>query len=77
MNNVFAQAGIIAVLYLLLRFGEMRLILKENKPIKLLMRDTIIVFLSAVIGMYIIEEFLLQSKVIKSAPNAFIDNPTF
>ena len=55
----------------------MRLILKENKPIKLLMRDTIIVFLSALMGMYIIEEFLLQSKVIKSAPNAFIDNPTF
>jgi hypothetical protein len=77
MDNVFVQAGIIAVLYLLMKFGEMRFVLKENKPIKLLMRDTIIVYISAIIGIYIIEEFLLQGVTAKTVPKAFVDNPTF
>jgi len=77
MDNVFIQAGIISVLYLLIKFGEMRLVLKENKPIKLLMRDTIIVYISSIIGMYIIEQFLLQGETVKAVPKAFIDSPTF
>lgn len=77
MDNVFVQAGIIAILYLLIKFGEMRLVLKENKPIKLLMRDTIIVYISTIIGMYIIDQFMLQGEGIKTVPKAFIDNPNF
>jgi|688.fasta_scaffold312843_2 hypothetical protein len=77
MDNVFVQAGIIAVLYLLIKFGEMRVILKENKPIKLLMRDTIIVYISSIIGMYIIDQFMLQGVPSKDVPKAFIDSPTF
>ena len=77
MDNVFIQAGIIAVLYLLLKFGEMRFVLKEAKPMKLLMKDTIIVFLSAFVGMYIIEQFMLQGEPSKNVPSAFMDNPTF
>jgi hypothetical protein len=77
MDNVFIQAGIIAVLFLLIKFGEMRLILKENKPVKLLMRDSVIVYISAVIGMYIIDQFLLQGENTKIVTKAFIDNPNF
>jgi hypothetical protein len=77
MDNVFVQAGIIAVLYLLIKFAEMRIILKENKPVKLLMRDTIIVYISAVCGMYIIDQFMIQGEPSKVIPKAFIDNPTF
>ena len=77
MDNVFLQAGIIAVLYLLAKFVEMRFVLKENKPIKLLMRDTVIVYISSIVGMYVIEQFLLQGETIKAVPQAFIDNPTF
>jgi hypothetical protein len=77
MDNVFIQSGIIAILYLIIRFGEMRLVLKENKPIKLLMRDSIIVFISSILGLYIIDQFMLQGVAIKSSPKAFIDNPNF
>jgi hypothetical protein len=77
MDNVFVQAGIIAILYLLVKFGEMRLVLKENKPIKSLMQDTIVVYISTIIGMYIIDQFLLKGENGKSAPSAFIDSPTF
>jgi hypothetical protein len=77
MDNILIQSGIIAVLYLILKFGEMRFVLKEAKPIKLLMRDTVIVFISSIIGMYIIDQFMLQGGTSKHVPSAFMDNPTF
>jgi hypothetical protein len=77
MENVLIQAGIISFLYLLMKFGEMRLVLKENKPIKLLLRDSIIVYMSAFLGLYIIDQFMLQGEVGKVAPKAFTDNPSF
>jgi hypothetical protein len=77
MENVLIQAGIIAILYLLAKFGEMRLVLKENKPVKLLLRDSIIVYISAVLGLYISDQFMLQGEVGKVTPKAFIDNPSF
>ena len=77
MDNVFVQAGIISVLYLIMKFAEMRIVLKENKPIKLLMRDAIIVYISSIIGIYIIEEFLLQGTPAKNVAKAFVDNPNF
>ena len=77
MENVLIQAGIISFLYLLMKFGEMRLVLKENKPIKLLLRDSIIVYMSAFLGLYVIDQFMLQGAVGKVAPKAFTDNPSF
>lgn len=77
MENVLIQAGIIAILYLIAKFGEMRLILKKNKPIKLLLRDSIIVYISALLGLYISDQFMLQEHVNKIIPKAFTDNPTF
>ena len=77
MENVLIQAGIIAFLYLLIKFGEMRFVLKENKPVKHLLRDAIIVYISAFLGLYVIDQFLLQGEVGKAAPKAFTDNPSF
>lgn len=77
MDNVLIQAGIIAILYLIVKFGEMRLVLKENKPVKLLMRDSIIVYISAFLGLYISNQFMLQGDVGKFIPKAFTDNPGF
>jgi O-antigen/teichoic acid export membrane protein len=77
MENVLIQAGIIAILYLIVKFGEMRLVLKENKPIKLLLRDSIIVYISAFLGLYVIDQFMLQGETSKAIPKAFTDNPSF
>ena len=46
MDNLFINAGIIAFIYILVKFAEMRVILKENKPLKELVKDTIFVFIS-------------------------------
>lgn len=77
MENVLIQAAIIAFLYLLIKFGEMRLVLKENKPLKHLLRDSVVVYISAFFGLYIIDQFLLQGEVGKAVPKAFTDSPTF
>ena len=52
----------------------MRFILKENKPLKELFRDTLIVYLSVVSGLFISEQF--NSKISK-APKVFTDVPNF
>lgn len=49
----FMIAGIVAVLYAIVRFLEMRFIMKETLPLKHILRDTIIVYLCVVGGMFI------------------------
>ena len=62
-------------MYVIFRFIEMRFVLKENKPLKVLFRDTIIVYLSTVSGLFVLDQF--ASNVGKSAPKVFTDIPNF
>jgi len=54
----------------------MRVILKENKPLKILLRDTIIVYLSVVLGNFVIEQVYPVGKLSKS-PIVFTNKPEF
>uniref|UniRef100_A0A6C0IS61 Uncharacterized protein n=1 Tax=viral metagenome TaxID=1070528 RepID=A0A6C0IS61_9ZZZZ len=56
-QSIFVAGIAIAVVYLLFRFIEMRFILKEKKPIKTMIRDTLMVYLSVVIGNFILSQF--------------------
>lgn len=47
-----------STLYLLFRFIEMRFILKTQKPMKVLMRDSLIVYFSIVVGDFVLSQFL-------------------
>ena len=76
MDNIFLTAGIIATIYLIVKFLEMRYILAEDKPLKNLIRDTIIVYLSVIIGYYISGQFSTNTSVTNS-PDAFTGNPDF
>jgi hypothetical protein len=77
MNNMFVNAGIIAVVYLLIKFVEMRMILKEARPIKELIRDTIMVYLSAIAGMFIIDQMGTITTTGKKSTNVFVGSPEF
>jgi len=78
MEKYIIHSGIIAFIYLLMKFVEMRIVIKETKPIKELVRDTIIVYLSAMVGLYIIDEFMPSGETIKkSVTNVFTDHPGF
>jgi len=77
MEKYIIHSGIIAFIYLLMKFVEMRIVAKEIKPVKELIRDTIIVYLSAIVGLYIISEFMPTNSIMKTVTNVFTDPPGF
>lgn len=54
--NTYLLAAIVSVLYGLIRFLEMRFVLKETKPLKFILRDAIIVYLTVMLGVFIISQ---------------------
>jgi len=78
MEKYIIHSGIVAFIYLLMKFVEMRITKKETKSMKELIRDTIIVYLSAMVGLYVINEFMPSGEVLKkTVTNVFTDAPGF
>ena len=79
MDNIFLIAGIISVIFLIAKFLEMRYIDKEPKPLKYLIRDTLLVYLSVITGNFIVDQLkpIIHESVVPVVPIAFTDNPPF
>jgi hypothetical protein len=80
MDNIFLVSGIISFIYFIAKFMEMRYIDKETKPFKIIFRDVLFVYVSVVLGFFIIEQLnpVVQETIhVSSAPLAFTDNPPF
>ena len=81
MDNIFIIAAIISVIFIVSKFIEMRFIDKENKPLKLLIRDALLVYFSVVSGYLIIEQLkpVMQTagEGLTTNPQVFTDNPEF
>jgi hypothetical protein len=77
MDNIFIFAAIISIIFLISKFIEMRVIDKESKPIKLFIRDSLIVYFSVVFGNFIIKQInpIIHSTHIITP--VFTDNPGF
>ena len=75
MSALLMSGLVVAIMYVIFRFIEMRFVLKENKPLKVLFRDTIIVYLSTVSGLFVLDQF--ATNIGKSAPKVFTDIPNF
>ena len=73
----------LSLFYFLVKFLEMRYINKEVLPIKLLLKDSIIVFITSFLSFYIIEQIEdlpiigKNSNYIKKNIPVFTDNPEF
>jgi len=78
MNQVITSS-IISIIFFIFKFIEMRFILKENKPLKSLFTDSLIVFISATVAIILLEQFNLNEIIgnIKEAPSVFVNNPDF
>ena len=84
-TKMFITGLVIAVVYFLLKFMEMRFVDPENqKPIKVLVRDSIMVCISAVLGMFVLTQFDQLGSLGSSggggggaAPAVFVDTPGF
>ena len=74
---------VVAVIYFLLKFIEMRFVDQDNqKPVKVLVRDSIVVCISAVLAVFIMNQF--ENITIgntgsntSSTPAVFVDTPGF
>ena len=83
MENFYIVSITISIFYVVLKFIEMRFISKENVAIKELIRDTILVFISTIGGMFIIDQIKPLGTVIKTTagglqpPSVFADAPGF
>ena len=79
MDNIFLVAGIISIIFFVVKFLEMRYIEKESKPLKILIRDALVVYVSVVAGMFILEQLkpVIKETVGSTSPIAFTDNPPF
>jgi len=56
MNTIIISSCIVALLYSIIRFFQMRVVEKENRPLKELVSDTCIVFLSTFGGLFIVDQ---------------------
>jgi hypothetical protein len=81
MSSIFVIAAVISIVFLLVKFIEMRFVDKENKPLKFLIRDTLLVYFSVVSGHFILEQLkpVIQAgeNVMISSPQVFTGNPEF
>jgi hypothetical protein len=79
MDNIFLVAGIISIIFFVAKFLEMRYFEKESKPLKILIRDALVVYVSVVAGMFVLEQLtpVIKETVVPSSPIAFTDNPPF
>lgn len=78
MENVFVVAAIISAIFFVAKFIENKFIDKEtSKPIKTMVRDTLLVYFSVLFGDFIIQQFApIMQKGGKNTP-VFVDNPEF
>jgi hypothetical protein len=75
-GSIFITAAVISFFYFFFKFLEMRFILKENKPLKSILRDTLIVYFSVLSGKFILEQ-MGPLKNLKIAPAIFTNEPDF
>ena len=79
MDNIFLVAGIISVIFFIAKFLEMQYVEKESKPLKVLIRDTLVVYVCVVFGNFISEQLrpVIKDAAANISPIAFTYNPPF
>ena len=79
MTEVFVYALAISTVFFLFKFLEMKFVPDdEKKPLKVLVKETLLVYFAAVSGIYLYSQF--DSKDVKvggKTTMAFVDNPAF
>jgi len=76
-NSIFYIAGAISTVYSVIRFLEMRFVIKENKPLKHLLRDSLIVYFSSIAGIYILQQIQPITENLDEKVAAFTNPPDF
>jgi len=77
--NKLLSSSVISVIYLIIKFLEMRFVSKENKPLKKLVLDALIVFVASVITSFLFEQFDITNILnkINTTPVILTNTPNF
>lgn len=73
----FFNGLIISSLFLVIKFIEIRFITKKEVPPKILLRDSVVVYISVILGYYLLLQFGGDSQINKKIVEVFTDSPTF
>lgn len=76
MDGIYISALVIAVSFFIAKFLELRFLKKEDKSLKEVITNSVIVYFSALFGLFIINQFNLKTKPLVEPP-AFVGAPTF
>jgi hypothetical protein len=77
MENIFFVAALIAGIHFLFSFMEMRMTEEEPTPLKTLIKNALLVFASAVGGLFLLEQLKPVMEEQMSAPMVFTGEPAF
>ena len=75
MKNIFYISTIITIVFFLFKFIEIKYIVNDEKSIKELLRETLMVYLSIVTGIFIHNQF--NDTESNKNINVFLDKPDF
>jgi hypothetical protein len=80
MTDIFVYALAISTVFFLFKFLEMKMLPDEDKkPLKVVMKETFVVYFASIVGIYMYAQFDYQE--IKTGGSkttmAFVDNPSF
>ena len=84
-TKMFVIGVVVSIVYFLLKFMEMRFVETDNqKPLKVLLRDSIVVCISAVLAVFILNQFgdtvgggAGSGGGTSNIPAVFVDTPGF
>jgi len=80
MDNTYAIATAISVVYFIIKYIEVRMVKKEDAPMSNLVKDSMVVFLSCLVGLFVLGQVgtILSDGINKKGGSlAFTDNPNF
>jgi len=81
MNNIFIISFVISIIFTIIKIIEMKFIESEyKKPLKYLIRDSLLVYFSVIAGDFILEQVSPSIQKItntNTTPNAFLSDPIF
>ena len=78
MKEVFIYSLAISVVFFLFKFLEMKFLPEdEEKPLKVLMKETLLVYFACVSGIMLYSQFDVKDITGDKTPMAFVDNPSF
>ena len=77
MSNHFTTSGVIAFVYVVIKFLEMRFISKNMKPVKETTRDTLMVYITSILSLFIIEQIDASDITKTTGAGVFVGDPEF